>query len=71
MLNNNIFPGILTLGAGVLIIIVRFRRWDWFMNHYKVRNIDDVLGMRGADILYSLIGLVFIILGILIMTNVI
>lgn len=71
MLNDNIIPGILCLGAGTLILILRFQRWEWFMNHYKVKNIDDVFGTKRADIVYALIGSIFMILGILLITNLI
>ena len=41
------------------------------MNHVKVRFTENVFGTRGADIVYIICSLWFIVLGILFMTNVI
>ncbi len=69
MLTNNVLPGILCFGAGIFMILARFQRWKWFMNHYKIRDIDDTLGERGADVLYLLTGLAFMVLGVLLIMN--
>lgn len=71
MMIYKILAGIMFLGAGTFVILARTQRWKWFMNHYKVQNIEDVLGEKGADLLYSFTGLVFIILGVLLIVNLI
>lgn len=65
MTDNTVLPGIVSVGAGILMILLRFQRWKWFMNHYKFRRTEDALGVKGADVFYLLNGLVFIVLGIL------
>jgi hypothetical protein len=71
MLTYDVIAGIMLLSAGAFVILARFRRWRWFMNHYKVQNIDEALGESGADLLYSLTSLVFMILGVLLILNLI
>jgi hypothetical protein len=63
--------GWLIIFLGVLVIFARTQRWNWFNNHYKIRNIEDILGTKGADLLYWFIGLVNIVLGLLLMLGVI
>ena len=67
----NLFTGVLCIFAGIFVLFSRFQRWDWFMNHVKVRFTENVFGTRGADIVYIICSLWFIVLGILFMTNVI
>jgi hypothetical protein len=70
MLENTVLPGLVSVGAGILMILVRFRRWKWFMEHYKFQRTEDALGVKGADIFYLLNGLVFIVLGVLLILGV-
>ena len=70
MTENTVFPGLMSIGAGILIIVIRLQRWKWFMDHYKVRGSEKLLGVKGADMLYFLSGLALIILGVLLILGV-
>jgi len=71
MQNGNFTAGSLIVVLGVIIILAKYFRWDWFVNHYKVTDIVDALGKKGVNLLYYLTGLILIVLGILIILGII
>jgi len=71
MNNGSFVGGGLIICLGVFVILARTQRWNWFNNHYKIQNIEDALGSKGADVLYWFIGLLNIALGLLILLRVI
>lgn len=70
-MSGHIVGGLALIFLGVLVIVSRLLRWKWFNEHYKVRNIEDTLGEKNADVFYIILALLLVILGILIMTHLI
>jgi hypothetical protein len=65
-----LFSGFIIL-AGLFSLAGAVYNWDWFMNARKARFIVSILGRSGARCLYGLLGVAFIMLGILSLTGVI
>ena len=59
------YVGLLSVLVGVFTIAAICLRWDWIMNHYKVRDVFQILGNTGATVFYVVLGLGFVIMGIL------
>jgi predicted RNA-binding protein with PUA-like domain len=57
--------------GGVFFLAAISLRWDWFRNHYKVRNLFRMLGETGTTVFYIVCGLALVIVGILMMAGVI
>lgn len=41
--------------------------WDWFMNYWRARFMCKLLGRTGARVLYVLMGVVFCVLGTMVL----
>jgi uncharacterized membrane protein SpoIIM required for sporulation len=61
--------GVAFVLLGIFILAAIGFRWDWFVNHYKVRRITRRLGKTGTTVFYIIWGLAFVIVGVLIMTG--
>ena len=55
--------GLLIIFGVFTLVAVRYR-WDWFVDHFKVRGVYERLGDRSAAIFYGLLGGVMIVLGL-------
>ena len=60
------FANIIVILCGVFCIWCAYKDYDWFMNNYKARPLVKLLGRNGARVFYIIIGIVFVIGGILI-----
>lgn len=61
--------GIFLLIAGLFSIICAAADWDWFMNHRKTRLWVKLFGRNGTRIFYTILGSIFLILGIIFSTG--
>lgn len=52
-------------GAGVLTIILAAGNFDWFMTDQKAQWLVDIAGRNGARIVFVILGIVFIVIGIM------
>lgn len=59
------------VAVGVFSISGSVFNWEWFMNHRKARFFSNLLGRAGARIFYGILGIAFIVLGILFATGII
>ena len=59
------YVGLLSVLVGGFTIAAICLRWDWMMNHDKVRDVFQILGNTGATVFYIVLGLGFVIMGIL------
>jgi len=57
--------GIVCILGGISIIVAIVFHWDWYMNHPKVRWVYKMLGETGAPVFHVVCGLVFVIMGVL------
>lgn len=67
---EHLIPSLVCIVMGATTLMLRFCRVKWFMNHYKVRNLDDALGNKLADITYLLIGVLCIAFGFLLASGI-
>lgn len=66
-----VFWGIVIVLIGVMLIVGSYFNWNWFMKMWKDVDWVEALGRNGARVLYSIIGLLGIVLGLLIAIGVI
>ena len=66
-----VFWGIVIILIGVGLIAGSYFNWNWFMKMWKDVDWVEALGRNGARVLYSIIGLLGIVLGLLIAIGVI
>lgn len=57
--------GLIFVAAGAFSICGAAFDWDWFLNSYRARFFVAILGRTGARVFYGLLGLGFIVLGVL------
>ncbi len=57
--------GIVLILAGLFSIVAAILNWEWYMTARKARFIVRIFGRTGARVFYVLLGLVFVVLGIL------
>jgi hypothetical protein len=63
--------GIVFVLLGAFVLMAIGSRWDWFVNHYKVRGIFEIFGKTGGILFYVILGSFFLIVGILMMMGVV
>ncbi|MBL8797815.1 MAG: immunity 17 family protein [Planctomycetia bacterium] len=63
--------GLLFVAIGLFSATAAACDWEWFMTHYKARFFVSIFGRTGARIFYVLIGLGFVVLGVLFMLGII
>lgn len=51
--------------AGLFLIFVSLKNYDWYFESRRARYFTKLLGRKGARIFYALIGIIFIITVIL------
>jgi len=63
----SIFIGLLIIAAGVLLVVST----EWFLNNFgRIAWFEDKLGSEGGSRLgYKLVGIIFLIIGIIVMTG--
>jgi len=64
MNSYTILVGIGIIVTGILIIFVRMKRYKWFNNLYRVREMEQAVGKKGTDIIYLICAIILWILGI-------
>jgi predicted phage tail protein len=57
--------GVLFIIGGIIQILAVTRKWNWFVNHYRVIKIYKLLGEKRGNIFYIVLGLVIIIFGMI------
>lgn len=57
--------GLAIIAAGLFTAIAGVGNWDWFMNHPKARFMCSIFGREGARVFYIIIGIAFVVLGVL------
>lgn len=64
---GHIFLGLLVIGAGIFPVI----QTEWFMNNFgRIAWFEDKLGTEGGSRLgYKLVGILFLFIGIIILTG--
>ena len=63
--------GFVIVAIGAFTLAGAIFNWDWFMNSRKARFIVKILSRSGARIFYGFLGVVFIAIGVLILTGII
>jgi Immunity protein 17 len=63
--------GVVILCIGGFVLLNGIMNREWFMNHYKAAFFVKRLGRNGARVFYIILGLMFTIAGILLITGVI
>ena len=63
--------GIASIVVGIFILAAIGFRWEWFVNHYKVRGAFKKFGKTGAIIIYVAWGLIFVAMGTLMLLGII
>lgn len=58
--------GLLLVAIGAFVACAAGFDWDFFMNNYKARGVVWLFGRNGARIFYGLIGVGFIVGGLLV-----
>jgi hypothetical protein len=67
----DVVMGIAFILGGVFVLAAIGLRWEWFVNHYKVRGATKILGKTGAIVFDVVCGAAFVIIGVLLVTGVI
>jgi hypothetical protein len=57
--------GLIFVAVGIFTLCGAIFDWDWFMNNRKARFFVTILTRNGARIFYALLGIGFIVFGIL------
>ena len=57
--------GVIFILIGLFSMICAIGDFDFFMNHRKAKLFVKLLGRKGTRIFYSILGLGFIVLGVL------
>jgi hypothetical protein len=57
--------GLIFVAIGVFALCGAGFDWEWFMNHRKARFFTSIFGRTGARIFYGLLGVGFVVLGVL------
>jgi hypothetical protein len=56
---------------GETLIVGSYYNWDWFMNMWGHINMVELLGRNGDRIFNAVVGLAFIVLGILMIVGIV
>jgi hypothetical protein len=56
---------------GIGLIIGSYYNWDWFMKMWGHLNTTEILGRGCARIFYTIGGVIFVIVGVLMMIGII
>lgn len=56
---------LLFVAIGIYALIGAICDWEWFMNSRKARTMVSLLGRDGTRVLYSILGVLLIVLGVL------
>jgi predicted lysophospholipase L1 biosynthesis ABC-type transport system permease subunit len=62
---DKIILGLVIILFGLYPIAGAYFNWNWFMNNRRARLFVTILSRDGARVFYSLLGLVFIVIGLL------
>ncbi|MBT3379949.1 MAG: hypothetical protein HN742_03050 [Lentisphaerae bacterium] len=57
--------GLIFIAAGAFTMAGAICDWDWYMNSRKARFFVSILSRNGARIFYGLLGLAFVVVGVL------
>jgi len=57
--------GLIFIAIGLFTLSAAAFNWDWFMNARNARFFVGILGRTGARIFYGVLGIIFLIAGIL------
>lgn len=57
--------GLIFTAVGVFTLCGAGLDWDWFMNHRSARLFTWLFGRTGARIAYGLLGIGFVVVGLL------
>jgi hypothetical protein len=63
--------GLVFLLMGGIILAATAFRWGWFADHWKAKRAYAILGRTGGIVFYSILGVVFVIIGVLVMWGII
>jgi hypothetical protein len=65
-------PGIILIIGGIFTFAGAFFNWDWFMGSGKAQSLAKLLGNEDrVQIFYEILGIIFIILGILVIFGIV
>lgn len=66
---EKVCAGTILIVGGMLTMIGITRRWRLFVNNLDAKFIFRLLGNTGATVFYVAMGLIFVVIGILIITG--
>ncbi len=62
--------GFFIIVAGLFSIAGALFDWDWFMYNRRARPFVKLLGRGGARVFYAMLGLIFVGIGVAVLTGV-
>ena len=66
-----IFCGLIVIGTGLFCIICSVKEVSWFFNSRKARVFVKLFGLGAAKVIYTFLGLLFVIAGIFVLTGIV
>jgi hypothetical protein len=63
--------GLLIVGIGLFSLGGAIFNWNWFLSNWRAKPFVRIFGRDGTRLFYGLLGVVFIVIGVLIMEGII
>ena len=67
---NNMWMGITLMSVGLFTLAGAAWNWDWFMHNRRARLFVKLLSRQGARIFYACLGILFILIGLLVLAGI-
>ena len=61
-----IIMGLVFAALGLFSLMGAIKNWDWYFNNYKAKGVVAIFGRNGARVFYGILGIIFIVIGLLV-----